>query len=222
MKSRIKLFMIFIFTFFVFSCKKEKNIVDSRPKDIDGNVYDTVVIGSQVWMVQNLKTTRYNDGTPIPTNLDNTEWEFAISGAYSIYDDSIQNNNTYGKLYNWYAVNTGKLAPKGWHVPTESEWTTLAINLGGETIAGGKMKSTNLWNNPNTGATNSSGFSALPAGDRYTAGFYSSKNEKTIFWTATSVNALQSETRVLLANNAGLLLNYAHNYAGLSVRCIRD
>ncbi len=222
MKSRIKLFMIFIFTFFVFSCKKEKNIVDSRPKDIDGNVYDTVVIGSQVWMVQNLKTTRYNDGTSIPTNLDNTEWEFATSGAYSIYDDSIQNNNTYGKLYNWYAVNTGKLAPKGWHVPTESEWITLTINLGGETIAGGKMKSTNLWNNPNSGATNSSAFNALPAGGRASLGLYLDKNDRATFWTSTSDNVIQSRIRVLLASSAGLFNNYAYNYAGFSVRCIRD
>jgi uncharacterized protein (TIGR02145 family) len=132
--------------------------------DIDGNVYNTVTIGTQCWMAENLKTTRYNDGTAILTGLSNADWQITTSGAYAIYNNDPANNTTYGKLYNIYAVKTNKLAPAGWHVPTYTEWTTLTTYLGGEAVAGGKMKATTLWSSPNTGATNSSGFTGLPAG----------------------------------------------------------
>ncbi|MBK9327803.1 MAG: fibrobacter succinogenes major paralogous domain-containing protein [Sphingobacteriales bacterium] len=138
----------------------------STVTDIDGNVYNVVKIGNQCWMKENLKTTRYNDGSAIPTGLSNTAWEATTNGAYAIYDNNAANNTTYGKLYNWYAVNTGKLAPAGWHVPTDAEWTTLTTYLGGVRVAGGPMKATTLWASPNVGATNSSGFTGLPAGYR--------------------------------------------------------
>lgn len=137
--------------------------------DIDGNVYQTVTIGTQVWMKENLKTTRYKDGTAIPNVTDNMQWDNLSSGAYCIYDNNAANNTTYGKLYNWYAVNTGKLAPAGWHVPTDAEWTTLTDYLGGDDIAGDKMRDTTftLWEYyDGFTSTNSSGFTALPAGFR--------------------------------------------------------
>ena len=111
--------------------------------DIDGNVYHTVTIGTQTWMVENLKTTKYNDGTAIPLVTDSTAWLNLTTPGYCWYNnDAATYKNTYGALYNWFTVNTSKLAPSGWHVPTDAEWTTLITYLGGETVAGGQMKST--------------------------------------------------------------------------------
>ena len=154
--------------------------------DVDGNTYSTITVGGAVWMAENLRTTKYNDGTAITTGLDNTAWTANTTGAYSIYDNDPANNTTYGKLYNWYAVNTGKLAPAGWHVATEAEYTALVNSLGGTSVAGGKMKSTSsLWNAPNTGATNSSGFSGLPSGYRGSGGGYVLIGEAAYLWTST-------------------------------------
>src|SRR5450759_4787246 len=111
-------------------------------KDIDGNVYKTVTIGKQVWMVENLKTTKYNDGITIPLVIDNTAWTDLITPKYSWFNNDIANKEVYGALYNWYTVNTNKLCPKGWHIPTDEEWTTLTTYLGGEGVAGGKLKET--------------------------------------------------------------------------------
>src|SRR5674476_633708 len=114
--------------------------------DIEGNVYHTVKIGTQTWMVENLKTTKYKDGTAIPLVTDNKVWINLPTPAYCWYDnDATTYKNTYGALYNWYAVNTGKLAPTGWHIPTDAEWTTLQNYVGGELVAGDKMKATTLW-----------------------------------------------------------------------------
>ena len=117
---------------------------------------------------RNLKTTKYNDGTSIPNVTNDTSWSNLTTGAYCWYNNDVSYKNPYGALYNWYAVNTGKLAPKGWHVPSDAEWTTLITYLGGESIAGGKLKEagTTHWLSPNTEATNSTGFSALPGGRR--------------------------------------------------------
>ena len=115
----------------------------STVTDIDGNVYHTVTIGTQVWMKENLKTSRYNDGTPIPIETDGPTWGRATAGRRCWYEnDSARYNSAYGELYNWYAVNAGKLAPEGWHVPTSAEWQTLLTYLGGAGVAGGKMKAT--------------------------------------------------------------------------------
>lgn len=135
--------------------------------DVDGNVYQTIGIGSQFWIAENLKTTKYNDGTSIPLVTDNRDWSLLFTPAYCWYNnDEINNKITYGALYNWYTLNTGKLCPSGWHVPNNTEWAVLASYLGGPEVAGGKMKvpGTDYWNSPNTGATNSSGFSAFPGG----------------------------------------------------------
>ncbi|HNY56232.1 MAG TPA: FISUMP domain-containing protein, partial [Chitinophagales bacterium] len=155
--------------------------------DIDGNTYNTVTIGTQCWMTENLKTSTYNDGTAILNETINTQWVNLTTGAYCYYNNNISNKATYGTLYNWYAVNTGKLAPSGWHVPTEADWTTLINYLGGETVAGGKMKAITLWNSPNTAADNSSGFSGLPAGIRTQSGTYFDMGNEGNFWSATEV-----------------------------------
>ena len=135
--------------------------------DIDGNGYDTVVIGTQTWLVQNLRVTHLNNGVSIPNITNSTLWKNSTTPALCYYNnDSVSYAAIYGALYNWYAVNTNNLCPTNWHVPSYSEWETLITYLGGASVAGGKLKEvgTTHWTSPNTGATNSSGFTALPNG----------------------------------------------------------
>lgn len=136
--------------------------------DIDGNVYNIMTIGSQIWMAENLKTTRYNDVVDMENITSNTSWSNMTYGAYCWYNNDINNRNIYGALYNWFAVNRGNLCPIGWHAPSDAEWTTLSDYLGGKDVAGGKLKEVGLahWISPNDGATNETGFTALPGGWR--------------------------------------------------------
>ncbi|MEO7523919.1 MAG: fibrobacter succinogenes major paralogous domain-containing protein [Ferruginibacter sp.] len=193
--------------------------------DIDGNVYHTVTIGEQVWLVENLKTTKYNDGTDIPYIVDAAEvWYGLNAPGYCWHNDDISNKNTVGALYNFYALNTGKLAPKGWHIPTDDEWTVLAEFLGGSSIAGGKMKEvgTEHWLEPNTGATNSSGFSALLAGFRGKSGFIPLSVGYTLFWSSTAFDELDGLPRYLLFDKEELGRNNGGKYHGFAVRCLKD
>jgi len=193
--------------------------------DIDGNVYHTVTIGTQVWMVENLKVTKYNDGTVIPQVADNTAWQSQTTPAFCWYNNSISNKNPYGALYNWYAVNTHKLCPQGWHVPSDGEWDILTNYLGGATIAGAKLKEegTAHWVSPNTGATNSSGFTALPAGYRVnTDPSFSSITFGTFLWSSTSYGVNAAYARYMRglgsdANQTGMTMEM-----GFSVRCIKN
>ena len=142
-------------------------------EDIEGNVYSVVQIGTQLWMSENLKTMKYNDDTDIPLEIDNIAWVGLTTGAYCWYqNDEAANKDIYGALYNWYAVETGNLCPDGWHIPTDAEWSALGSFLGGNSIAGGKMKATGTeyWSAPNTDATNESGFAGLPGGNREGSG----------------------------------------------------
>jgi len=137
--------------------------------DIDGNCYRTVTIGTQVWMAENLKVTHDCNGEAIPNVTDGATWAGLTAGAYCEYNNDVNNVATYGRLNNWYAVaDSRNISPAGWHVASDAEWQTLSIFLGGDAIAGGKMKETGTthWYSPNTGATNESGFSALPGGYR--------------------------------------------------------
>lgn len=198
----------------------------STVTDIDGNVYNVVKIGTQYWMKENLKTSKYNDGTLISTGLSNATWSTTTSGAYSIYNNDAANDAIYGKLYNGYAVNTGKLAPAGWHVPTQEEWTTLQNFLGGESVAGGKLKSTSSkWTSPNEGASNSSGFTGLPGSWRIFNGEYSADSEKGHYgywWSSTMSSSGSSWCYILSYHTIGSLRRGYSNVAGLSVRCIKD
>lgn len=147
------------------------NYLDESVTDYDGNTYSTVRIGNQTWMTENLKVTHYANGDPIPQlSLDNdAEWLTTTSGAYCDYADNSDNGNTYGHLYNWYAVNDARgICPAGWHVPSKEEWETLINYLGGVYVAGGNLKATGTqyWKSPNYGATNVSGFNGLPCGIR--------------------------------------------------------
>jgi uncharacterized protein (TIGR02145 family) len=191
--------------------------------DIEGNFYPSIIINGQEWMQQNLAVTKYRNGDPIPTGLSNTSWQGTTSGAYAIYDNVAANNTTYGKLYNWYAVNDSRcLCPTGWHVPSDAEWTTLATSLGGSSVAGGKMKSTTGWTSPNTGATNESGFTALPGGYRYGDGPYVSFGSVGVWWSSTVNDSYDAWNRLLSYFSSPVFRNLDDKQLGFSVRCVRD
>jgi len=192
--------------------------------DIDGNTYNTVLIGDQVWMSENLKTSRYRNGGSIPNVTDNTLWSNSTIGAWSYYNNDETNNAIYGKLYNWYTTLGDTLCPTGWGVPTDDEWTTLTDSLGGESVAGGKMKSIGnaYWNDPNTGAINSSGFTALPGGYRNSDGSFYIIRDYAFFWSATELGFNGAWFRYLNFGNGGVDRNLNVKSVGASVRCLRD
>jgi len=202
--------------------------------DIDGNVYRTVTIGTQVWMKENLKTTRYRDGTPIACVTGNSAWAALTTPAYCYYNnDSAGNKATYGALYNWHVVdpaNPRQIAPAGWHVPTAADWATLADRLGGEYVAGGKMKEagTAHWQAPNTNATNSSGFTALPGGYRSDIGLcegmgYASYGNFGYWWSSTPDVGPPSWSRAVRSQEAAMYSGHVLGvHAGFSIRCVRD
>jgi uncharacterized protein (TIGR02145 family)/uncharacterized repeat protein (TIGR02059 family) len=191
-------------------------------RDLDGNYYGGIAIGTQEWMLPNLQTTKYNDGTSIPNVTDNATWESISTGAYCWYNnDAGTYKATYGALYNWYTINTGKLCPAGWHMPTDADWTTLTDYLGGTSLAGGILKEagTAHWSSPNTGATNGVGFIALPGG--YRSDIF---REITISgnWWSSTVQDYGAWSRSMYNNNTDV--GYGDNvyYFGFSVRCLRD
>lgn len=177
------------------------------------------------WMVINLDVSHYRNGDVIPQVTDATVWSSLTTGAWCYYNNDPANGAIYGKLYNWYAVNDPRgLAPEGWHVPTDAEWTILSNAFGGESVTGGKMKTTGTirWNSPNTNATNEIGFSALPGGFRYYDGKFSSIGANGHWWTATERYSKVAFYRSIY-HDGGTLFR-AENLAGFgfSVRCIRD
>ena len=194
-------------------------------KDIEGNVYKTVQIGSKVWMAENLKTVRYKDGTTIPLVTGWSAWSNLATPGYCWYNNNQATyGNTYGVLYNWYTVNTGKLCPTGWHVPSDSEWTTLTTSLGGESLAGGKMKGigTTHWNSPNTGATNESGFSGLPGGNRDDDGTFLNVGYFGLWWSSTEYSITYAWDRYLGYDGTSVYRLYDGKDLGFSIRCVRD
>jgi uncharacterized protein (TIGR02145 family) len=221
----------------------EDDIQDDRPKtgpiifnpsttygnmtDQDSNTYKTVIIGTQTWMAENLRTTKYNDGTSIPIVIDNKEWEYLSTPGYCwCNNDPATFKNIYGALYNWFSVNTGKLAPTGWHVPTDEEWTILTNFLGGEAIAGGKMKEqgTSHWWSPNTGATNVSGFTTLPCGYRsHFNGDFPYLSTNAYFWSSSQLNEADACYRILFFDGENVCRRYLNCKSdGFSVRCLKD
>lgn len=193
--------------------------------DIEGNVYQTVIIGKQLWMAENLKTLTLNNGTPITNITDNTEWGNAVNPAYCFFDNNASYKDTYGALYNWHAVNTQMLCPTGWHVPTNPEMDSLAIYLGGSPVAGSKMKEVGNahWTSMNTDATNESGFTALPGGGRIisTGLFNYALGQYAFFWTATNISSAAAG-RYISYYSGALQLSSSGQQAGMSVRCVND
>lgn len=212
-----------------------KIVTNSTVTDIDGNVYQTVTIGTQTWMVENLKTTHFNDGTTIPLVTDNTAWANLSTPGYCWYDNNVVVfKNTYGALYNWFAVNTGKLAPVGWHVATDDEWTTLTdyvtSHLGTSPNVAKAIASTTNWADYddetgtigcNLSLNNSSGFSALPGGYRNENGFYGIA-QSGFWWSATNDNTNFAWSRDMNYIDDEIDRVGFYKPAGFSVRCIKD
>ncbi len=195
--------------------------------DYDGNVYQTVTIGRQVWTKVNLKTTHYDNGVEIPNVT--MAWGNLITGAYCNYNNSDTNVATYGRLYNWFAVaDSNKLCPSRWHVPTDTDWIALATYLGNDSVAGDKLKEagTSHWTGPNTGATNSSGFTGLPGGNRSFDydGTFGGLHDRGHWWSSSEVNETFAWHRSLYYYSEGFY-NVDNGYikqSGFSVRCLRD
>jgi uncharacterized protein (TIGR02145 family) len=200
----------------------------STMTDIDGNVYKTITIGTQTWMAENLRTTRYRNGDTIPQVTGNAAWKSLSSDAYCTYENNTDLDKiaTTGRLYNWFAVSDSRnIAPVGWHVATDAEWTTLTTYLGGESTAGGKLKETGLlhWNSPNTGATNTSGFTALPSGRReYDSGNFINLGYDGFWWTSSAYNPDYSWYYDLHYTFSSINRANFHKQYGFSVRCVKD
>lgn len=192
--------------------------------DIDGNVYNTITIGSQEWMQRNLNVSKYRNGDIIPQVTDPAAWASLTTGAWCYYENNSSNGTTYGKLYNWYAVNDPRgLAPAGYHIPSDGEWMTLTTFLGGEEVAGGKMKATTGWTDPNAAATNSSGFTGLPAGERNGGNgtFYFISYDA--YWWSSSERFISFAWHRSLSYINGKAYRVDNSKSsGLAVRCIKD
>jgi uncharacterized protein (TIGR02145 family) len=194
--------------------------------DIEGNVYPTIKIGQQEWMVENLKTTTYNDGTSIPDVTDDTAWANLTYGAYSWIGNDVANKDVFGALYNWWAVDSTKLCPTGWSMPSTDTWSPLVTAEGGTLKAGGRMKDvgTTLWQAPNTGATNASGFSARPAGARDLTGSFVYEGQFAIWWCSDEDPLTLPATAGfmhLAATDALAQTGQSQLPFGYSVRCLR-
>ncbi len=193
--------------------------------DADGNTYDVVEIAGQCWMAENLKTSVYNDGASIPNNLDDVTWAGTTEGAFAIFNEDISNDNTYGKLYNFFAVASGKLCPPGWHTASQVEWQMLVNEVSADASA---LKATTNW--VVAGATNSSGFSALPGSLRAyygTFGFTSANlGEYAGFWTSTEAAGSEGDEYGMMwymsANDSFVQNTELYKNSGLSCRCVRD
>ena len=192
--------------------------------DKNNNNYTVVQVGTQIWMAENLKTTRYNDGNPIPLTRDNATWGTMTTPGYCWYNNDSVTYNTYGALYNWFTVSTAKLAPAGWHLPTDAEWTTLTTYVGGLAAAGGKLKETGAshWASTNTGATNEYGFSALPGGERFSSGDFSSIGTYGMWWSSTVNTGTTAWYRYITYNAANVNRFNGNKGTGFNVRCVKD
>ncbi len=225
----IKIFLIILFLFCLSGCKNgslkpEYFFLNEKVKDIDGNIYHTVNIGTQTWLVENLRVKHYANGDEIPNIVDSTEWINLATGAYCYY----QNNttaNAYGLLYNWFAVNDNRgLAPPGWHVASDSEWQTLTDFLGGRFVAGGKLKEADTlhWNPPNIGATNESGFSGLPGGYRSGIGNFDFWGSYGYWWSDSESDSINAWARSLSFQSGYIQRQDVWKTLGVSVRCIKN
>jgi uncharacterized protein (TIGR02145 family) len=200
--------------------------------DQEGNVYKTIVIGTQEWMAENLNTSSYRNGDAIVTGLDNSAWGATTSGAWSYYNNDASYACPYGKLYNWFACTDARgLCPTGWHVPSDAEWIVLTDFLGGESVAGGKMKSTGtieaetgVWNAPNVSANNISGFAALPGGDRSNIGLYFDYGNMGFWWSsaASEIDGTLGLRFGFSTDGANVSPFASNMHFGFSVRCLRD
>lgn len=211
---------LFVTVFLIYSCNKDNS---TNP---DSNYYPSITIGTQIWMNKNLEMDHYRNGDPIPQIKEGMEWDTLKSGAWCYYNYSDSLGKIYGKLYNWYAVNDPRgLAPQGYHIPTKQEWDKLSLFLGGDSIAGSKMKEigNSHWTSPNLGATNEFGFSALPAGN---LGFINNEFRWIglvgNWWSSSEYNINTGYSRHLGSDYKNLFDNFERKADFLSIRCIKD
>lgn len=204
---------------------KSNQLHSQTMKDADGNIYMSVNIGKQVWISENLKTTRFNDGKPIQLVASDNAWKELKTPAYCLYIDDIKNKDIFGALYNWYAVNSKKLCPVGWHVSTDAEWEAMIDYIGGLSTAGDKLKEKGVahWENYLSQATNDYDFTALPGGMRYFTGdFPLFGNTYAIWWTSTEFSEYQAVCRGLHDSSSMAFKASDNKRSGFSVRCIKD
>ena len=199
-----------------------ENTSIAQVTDKDGNTYKSVTIGKQIWTAENLNVEHYRNGDAIPQVQDKEEWAILTSGAWCYYQNSSENGTIYGKLYNWYAVNDSRgLAPEGWHVATDDDWTKITELFGGAYVAGEKMKNTSGWSENGNG-TNINGFAGLPGGYRNHDGYFMNIGINGLFWTSTAFSGTNAWFRNLIASIPDI---YRPNYFyvnGLSIRCVKD
>lgn len=215
--------LIFFSSLFLLSCDKG----DELPtiKDIDGNKYHYVTIGSQMWLVENLKTTHFSNGDPILIVKDNNTWSTLTSAACCFYDNDTINTSSFGYLYNWYAVNDSRgIAPEGWRVANKDDWEKLYNYVGGIDIASAMLKEagTKNWDKPNEGATNKFGFTALPGGFRDHLGKFYYKGYDGAWWTSSDYDEITAWYFMMNAETTVLGIGYPRKKNGLSIRCVKD
>ncbi|MFC4872039.1 fibrobacter succinogenes major paralogous domain-containing protein [Negadavirga shengliensis] len=198
-------------------------------RDIDGNVYHPIRIGTQIWMIENLKATKFNDGTRISHVKNNQEWlrhNRLRAPAYAEYDNTPSNAHSYGRLYNWHVLgNVKNICPSGWHVPSDVEWEILINYLGGVSEAGRKLKEAGIthWKSPNTGGNNISGFTALPSGKRQASdGKFSGFGEEGLWWSKTEITNELASAFQLYYDYSGMGVLGWNKGAGFCIRCIKD
>ena len=193
-------------------------------QDISGNSYRIIQVGMQVWMAENLKTTKYSYGESIQSVTDGTQWTGIVTGAFCLYDNDEENVTVYGRLYNWYAVSDSRnVCPAGWRIPTREDWITLIDNSGGESVAGIRLKETGTiyWQSPNTDASNETGFTALPGGFRGQDGTFSSICQTCFFWSSTPIGPNYAQHYILTYSDKSVILSESHKNTGGSIRCIK-
>jgi uncharacterized protein (TIGR02145 family) len=204
-------------------------ITSGTISDGDGNVYNTIIIGTQTWMKENLKTTQYSDGTAIPLFTGRLDWYYLLSPGYCYYDNIVNNLASYGALYNWYTLNAASngnrnVCPAGWHVPTDAEWATLISYLGGDSAAAGKLIETgeSHWLSPNTGATNETAFTALPGGGRDYDGTYYDIDRYGHWWSSTEFVEGGAWSWFIGNDTSRVYEQRRFEQDGFSVRCIKN
>ena len=221
MKLKKAILFVLIFVFMRFTWLQAQTV-----KDADGNIYLTINIGTQVWIGENLKTTRLNDGKPVQLVTNDEKWKALKTPAYCWYNNDERNKDVSGALYNWYTVKTGKICPLGWHVPTENEWADLATFLGDENSAGDKLKEagTAHWKNYLSKATNDYDFTALPGGMRYHTGTFPEEigDSFAIWWSATGYSTTEAIMRGLHDRSSRFFNGFEDLHSGYSVRCIKN
>jgi uncharacterized protein (TIGR02145 family) len=225
-------FMLIGLAFTLTACENDKNEEEPADpnkgtvQDVQGNSYPTIKIGDQWWMAENLNTTKFRTGEDIPEVAGEGEWVSLGNAAYCNPDNDTANAEVYGRLYNWHAATDGrKICPTGWHVPNDNDWATLTEFLGGNDVAGGKLKQTGteLWSSPNADATNESGFNAIPGGVRTgTSGDFAGMGTNASWWSVTQHNDDNAFTWGITSVNGIMAKYFLDKNNGLSIRCVKD